>query len=162
MDLKKPLAFTPINVSAWIPYLANYPYQSFIERFVDGHLHGFDIGSQRQPVHQRCQNHVKKWDTLYPIVVRSIQKEVEAGRIIGPFLTPPIQTTCSPLGLVEKKYTVPLEHRLILNLSHPQEDSVNDSIRTEDAACSMLTFDNAVERICLLTDSTTALFLCSS
>ena len=56
-----------------------------------------------------------------------LRKECDAGRIVGPFRTPPFANfPTSPLGVVPKK--VPSEFRLIHHLSYPKGNSVNDGI----------------------------------
>ena len=56
-----------------------------------------------------------------------MRKECEAGRIIGPFLSPPFpKFVCSPLVIVPKKD--PSEFCLIQHLSYPKGMSVNDFI----------------------------------
>ena len=58
------------------------------------------------------------------IVVSKLNKECEAGRIMGPFSEPPFQNfRCSLLGIVPKKD--PSEFRLIHHLSDPPGSSVN-------------------------------------
>ena len=53
------------------------------------------------------------------IVQQKIQKEIEAGRVEGPFESPPFDNfRVSPLGLVSKKE--PGEFRLIHHLSYPR------------------------------------------
>ena len=56
-----------------------------------------------------------------------LRKECDAGRIVGPFRTPPFADfRTSPLGVVPKKD--PSEFRLIHHLSYPKGNSVNDAI----------------------------------
>lgn len=56
-----------------------------------------------------------------------LRKECDAGRIVGPFRTPPFASfRTSPLGVVPKKD--PSEFRLIHHLSYPKGNSVNDAI----------------------------------
>ena len=56
-----------------------------------------------------------------------LRKECDAGRIVGPFRTPPFANfRTSPLGVVPKKD--PSEFRLIHHLSYPKGNSVNDAI----------------------------------
>ena len=56
-----------------------------------------------------------------------LSKELAAGRIVGPFDSPPFETfRVSPLGIVPKK--LPGEFRLIHQLSYPEGLSVNDGI----------------------------------
>ena len=61
------------------------------------------------------------------IVREKLRKELNLGRIAGPFTTRPLQNLqCSPLGLVPKKQ--PGEFRLIHHLSSPEGASINDFI----------------------------------
>ena len=56
-----------------------------------------------------------------------LRKECDAGRIVGPFRTPPFANfRTSPLGVIPKKD--PSEFRLIHHLSYPKGNSVNDAI----------------------------------
>ena len=56
-----------------------------------------------------------------------ISKELEAGRLAGPFAEPPFtQLGIPPLGVVPKK--VPGEFRLFHHLSYPKGSSINDGI----------------------------------
>ena len=61
-----------------------------------------------------------------------ICQELLAGRIYGPFLTPPPGLIISPLGAVPKKDTGKV--RIIHNLSYPIEDSVDSNIPREFCA----------------------------
>ena len=59
------------------------------------------------------------------IVSAKISKELAAGRLAGPFDSPPLPNfRVSPLGVVPKK--APGEYRLIHHLSFPRGASVND------------------------------------
>ena len=59
-----------------------------------------------------------------------IRKECDAGRLAGPFTTPPFRNfRTSPVGLVPKKD--PNEYRLIHHLSFPEGSSVNEKIKSE-------------------------------
>lgn len=52
-------------------------------------------------------------------VNNKLSKELAAGRIVGPYDTPPFETfRVSPLGIVPKK--LPGEFRLIHHLSYPE------------------------------------------
>ncbi|XP_066446924.1 uncharacterized protein [Eleutherodactylus coqui] len=75
--------------------------------------------------------------------MEKLLKEVEFGRMAGPFREPPFgNLLVSPLGLVPKKE--PGKFRLIHHLSFPAGDSVNDGITKEQAAVSYASFDRAV------------------
>ena len=75
-----------------------------------------------------------------------IQKELELGRIAGPFDTRPIPTLrCSPLALVPKSESG--KFRLIHHLSFPEGGSINDFISDKSAKVTYTKFDEAISRI---------------
>ena len=75
-------------------------------------------------------------------VIEAIRKEVQCGHISGPFLVPPFNPLhCSPLGAVPKKDGT---HRIILDLSSPTGDSVNDGISKEQYSVKYSSLDDAV------------------
>ncbi len=99
-----------------------------------------DMG--QQPV----QNH--KSASRKPVEVElKLKKELEAGRMLGPFSQPIFDYYCiSPLGQTEKK--VLGKYRLIQDLSALREGlSVNDAIPVEAGAVSYDTVDNEVRMI---------------
>ena len=80
------------------------------------------------------------------IVSAKISKELAAGRLAGPFDSPPLPNfRVSPLGVVPKK--APGEYRLIHHLSFPRGASVNDGISTEDTSVQYARVDDAVTMI---------------
>ena len=73
-------------------------------------------------------------------------KELEASRIVGPFLIPPFLVfRTSPLGISPKK--TPLEFRLIHHLSYPSGASVNDFIPKEFSTVRYATIDDAISLV---------------
>ena len=80
------------------------------------------------------------------IVSAKISKELAAGRLAGPFNSPPLPNfRVSPLGVVPKK--APGEYRLIHHLSFPRGASVNDGISTVDTSVQYARVDDAVTMI---------------
>ena len=80
------------------------------------------------------------------IVREKLNKEITAGRIAGPFQTPPFPDMfCSPLGIVPKKN--PGEFRLIHHLSFPQGSSINDFIPSEFSSVSYATINDAISAL---------------
>ena len=80
------------------------------------------------------------------IVSAKISKELAAGRLAGPFDSPPLPNfRVSPLGVVPKK--APGEYRLIHHLSFPRGASVNDGISTDDTSVQYARVDDAVTMI---------------
>ena len=77
------------------------------------------------------------------VVDAKIHKELEAGRLAGPFMTRPLYPfRISPLGVVRKK--TPGEFRLIHHLSYPRGSSVNDGIAPEHTSVSYATIADAI------------------
>ena len=68
-------------------------------------------------------------------VTSYIEEEIKAGRVSGPFPSPPLEGfRCSPIGAVEK--SEPSQYRIIMNLSAPKGRSVNDFIPKESFSLS--------------------------
>ena len=73
-------------------------------------------------------------------------KEVQLGRMIGPFHSQPITPLiCSPVGMVEKKNSSNM-HR-ITHLSYPKDSSINSFIDPDDAETHYQTFETAVNLV---------------
>ena len=83
----------------------------------------------------------------YPHIVREyVAKEVASKHTIGPFDKPPFPNfVCSSLGVRPKKLG---GVRLIMDLSRPFKDSVNDGISKEDYTLNFCSVDDAIA-ICL-------------
>ena len=93
-------------------------------------IEGFSLGFRINFVGEQCAMDSPNLKSALerPIVTcAKLQKECDAGRIVGPFATLPFSNfRTSPIGLVPKKD--PSEFRLIHHLSYPQGTSVNDFI----------------------------------
>ncbi|XP_044134386.1 uncharacterized protein LOC122945814 isoform X1 [Bufo gargarizans] len=77
------------------------------------------------------------------IVKEKIESEILAGRIAGPFDSPPfLNFRISPLALVPKKE--PNSFRLIHNLSYPKFSSLNDEMEKNKASVKYSSFDQAL------------------
>lgn len=123
--------------------------QELTRYLIEGFTHGFRLDLDKSKVvpskklsrfnHQSARRHSE-------IVTQKLQKEIDAGRMIGPFVAPPYPDFhSSPLALVAKK--VPGQWRLIHNLSFPHGGSVNDLIAREKGAVTYQTVDTVIESI---------------
>ena len=75
-----------------------------------------------------------------------ILKEVNCGRISGPYISPPFPTLrISPIGLQPKK--TPGDFRMIHHLSYPPGSSVNSGIPDDKCSVSYTTVDAAIRAI---------------
>jgi hypothetical protein len=135
---------SPIRAHKLAIYLRDYD-QALSAYLVDGFLYGFRIHCTFPPNSSVPSNHPSALQNR-DIVNTKIAKEIQAGRIAGPYLRPPTDDLiCSPLGLVPKKS--PNEFRLIHNLSFPHGDSVNDGIPPEYSRVSYEDLDHCVRII---------------
>ena len=84
---------------------------------------------------------------LDPQLIRDrLQKELQMGRMLGPFREPPFpDLMCSPVGLVPKKDTD--EMHMIMHLSYLYGQSINDFINPVKASTSYQTFDDAIKLV---------------
>ena len=80
------------------------------------------------------------------VVRRKIQKEVAEGKVVAPFLEPPVPNLhISPLGVVHKK--TPGEFCLIHHLSYPEGESVDDMIPQELCTVWYTSFNAAIRMV---------------
>ena len=122
-----------------------HPDPSFVSQIISGITQGFDIGFEGP---ERCSvaNNMSSATQHKTVIQQYIDKEVLAGRIKGPFPEPPFQFfRCSPIGVTPKKD--PNKYRMIMNLSAPKGDSINDSINKQSFSLSYSTVDDAMNII---------------
>lgn len=125
-------------------FLADYPTH-LSSTLLKGFRFGFSIQfyGERKPFESP---NLKSALENPQIVSLKLKKELEAGRIAGPFTRPPFKNfRCSPLGIVPKK--VPFEFRMIQHLSYPTGSSVNDSIPQEFSSVHYATISDAIRAI---------------
>ncbi len=96
---------------------------------IEGFTNGFPLHFQGQERSEEYPNHASFRNN--PIEARGkIMREIQKGRVEGPFTTPPFANfRVSPLGLVPKKELG--EFRVIHDLSFPKGDSINSGIPDE-------------------------------
>ena len=135
---------SPIKLAVLEHYLREYPCPGTTQFLLSGFRHGFDIGFRGSFSNDnaRPRNLRSAMDNADK-VTEAIVKELNRGHTSGPFPYPPFpHTHCSPIGAAPKPDG---SARLILDLSSPRGDSVNDGISREDYRCSYSKFDDAVK-----------------
>ena len=139
------LAPTPINVEELETALEGYPNREAAEILLRGFTEGFQLGFSGERVAMEAHNLRSARD--FPAVLsKKLEKELQLGRIVGPFQDPPLHNLrVSPLGLVPK--STPGKFRLIHHLSWPDQSSVNEGIDPSLCKVKYTSFDEAVNRI---------------
>ncbi|CAN2388332.1 RNA-mediated [Pristimantis euphronides] len=136
-------AMTPVSVHAMAPWLAKYPRRVEAELLFTGFRDGFVIPFIPSASLYLSKNLKSVSDNL-EVARKKLQKEVELGRMAGPFAEPPFENLrVSPLGLVPKRDAG--KFRMIHHLSFPDGESVNDGISRADTMVSYTSFDVAVQ-----------------
>ena len=135
---------TPIQTDRLAECLAGYDLK-LTEYLTKGFREGFSMDF-RGVIPGQCKNNLPSALEHPEVVTAKIDKELAAGRISGPFKTPPFHNlVTSPLGLVEKK--TPGQFRLIHNLSHPHGGSINSGIFKDCSTVQYASVDDAIKMI---------------
>lgn len=138
------LAPSPINVRVLRRYLRYYDKTEGVF-LLQGFLHGFPI-QYNGPRAPRNAKNLRSTDLNPELIQSKINKEIELGRVAGPFVHRPLpKLIVSPIGLVPKK--TPGEYRLIHHLSYPPGESINDYIDPNLCTVQYTSFDEAVKLI---------------
>ena len=135
---------TPVNPDRFNSYLEGYD-PILRHEVIAGFRHGFALGFTGDPSGGLSDN--LKTAKQHPNIVQTkIKIELDEGRFIGPFDTPPFSNyRTNPMGLVEKKGGSGF--RLIHHLSYPHGSSVNDSIPREQCSVHYASIQDAIDSI---------------
>ena len=122
--------------------LKGYPDKNLVDFIFLGFRNGFNLGF-RGILNEKPLTNNKSARDNPELVSAAIAKEVNRGHTAGPFPHPPF-THChvSPIGAAPKPDG---SCRLILDLSQPSGDSVNDNINKQEFPCNYTHFDAATD-----------------
>ena len=135
---------TPVQIEKLRPLLCGYDAE-LTSNLCDGFTFGFPLHFKGDRISFFATNLISAQQNP-EIVSAKISKELAAGRLAGPFDSPPFPNfRVSPLGVVPKK--APGEYRLIHHLSFSRGASVNDGISIEDTSVQYARVDDAVTMI---------------
>ena len=125
---------TPLKHNQLSELLRKYPDSKKVAYVIQGLKKGFSLEYTGQFKFRTPEN--PPTAKLDPQLIRDwLNKEIKLGRMLGPFKDPPFpDLMCSPMGLVPKKDTD--EIRMIMYLSYPYGQSINDFIDLEKASTS--------------------------
>ena len=138
------VVFTPVKVNILSFLLRDHPDKVLVDFLVAGFTHGFRLGFHGRELSSSKRNNSSAYEHA-GLIDEAILKELNRGHTVGPFVQPPLTDFhCSPLGAAPKKDgTV----RVILDLSSPHGESVNDGIFKEDYSVKYSLFDEAVDLV---------------
>ena len=135
------LGNSPIKVGCLENILKNYPNKEVAYELLQGFKEGFKLNYNGPRVSVVTKN-LRSARCHEKELLEKVHKEINKGRILGPFDEKPISNLrVNPVGIVPKKTG---GWRLISHLSAPSGFSVNDFIDTQACSVSYSSFDSAV------------------
>ena len=137
-----PTVSTPLNVDKLALELVNHPNSSFVSNLINALRYGTGIG-YLGPHKSRVSRNLISASQHPDVISGNLHKEVQLGRIGGPFSSPPLpDLQCHPIGVVPKKHSV--EWHTIYHLSYPEGDSINDYISKDPYSLQYVCVDDAI------------------
>ena len=139
---------TPLQPHNWFELLITFPNQYLKEFFMNGLLHGFKIGFKNPLFQLRSSKKNLLGALQHPQVVDDyLQAEIAEHRVIGPFQMEDIPAAhISHFGVIPKHHS-PNKWRLIVDLSHPVDFSINDGIPKDLCSLTYISVDTAINYI---------------
>ncbi|MES9881498.1 MAG: reverse transcriptase domain-containing protein [Sedimenticola sp.] len=134
---------TPVKSDVLLSHLDGYP-PAEVAFLVSGFREGFRIPVSYDVLPRMCRNHPSATNQ-YEIVNTKLKRELESGRVIGPFPAPLPDLVCSPLALIPKKESG--HYRLIHDLSYPKCNSVNMAIDKDYTQVIYDSIDTVIHKV---------------
>lgn len=146
-DLELQRALTPLRHSQFERELVNHPDKAWTHWLLNGIKNGVALGYDGPRGPREARNLISASQHTH-VIDEELRKECLAGRILGPFPARPIENLkCSGLGAVPKKGG---KWRMILHLSAPLGQSINDYISKEEFSLRYSSIDDATRMLSAL------------
>ena len=123
---------TTLKVNEWARLLTNHPDTAFVDYILAGI--GFRIGYKSRNKLSSASRNMRSALEHPQAVQKYLDAEVHAGQVLGPFDRRELKVHTSRFGVIRKKHQQG-KWCLILDLSHPENHSVNAGISSE--LCSL-------------------------
>ena len=141
---------TPLIPPAWCCLLFSHPDRALVRFFIEGITQGFRIGHCPSLSSLKSARKNMKSALLHEDVIDDyLATEVREQRVVGPL---PLhdyglkEVHINRFGVIPKAHQ-PDKWRLIVDLSHPKEASVNSGIIKQLCSMSYTTVDNATQKV---------------
>ena len=131
--------YSPLQTDEWRRHLQDHPDQQYVAFLLRGMESGFRVGFNRAQKLGRSRYNMKSALEHPAVVDQYLKQELQHHRVLGPF----IPQDCEGLGIHVNRFgVIPKKHtsnkwRLIVDLSSPEQRSINDGI---DPALSSLSY----------------------
>ena len=141
---------TPLKVEAWEEMLQLHPDRGLVRVLLRGIQEGFRVGFRHNQVELKpCGRNLVSAREHPEVVCGYLQEEVSSGRVIDVGDSKTAESLgmhCSPFGVIPKTGR-PGRWRLIVDLSSPEQSSVNDGISKELSSLSYLSVDDVIAEV---------------
>ena len=139
---------SPLRHSEWSCELEGHPDTVLATYVLNGIYNGFHIGFDRSKRCKPSRSNMKTALDNAGVVGQYLEEEMRLGRIVGPIPLAwvPAGTQLSPIGVIPKS-NQPSKWRLIVDLSSPHGQSVNDGIEPHLCTVEYLRMDEVLGRI---------------
>ena len=138
------LGKSPIKVDRVIHCLQDYPLKNVVQELSDGFSKGFRLQYTGPRTFRESPNLLSAKQN-HDELKHKLLKEIDLGRIMGPFKELPISNLqVSPVGIVPKPGG---SWRLITHLSYPVSEGINDFIDPVHCTVHYTSFDRVVEML---------------
>lgn len=135
---------SPINIEKVSHYLNNYTNRDEANFLLHGLTLGFKLqysGPRRPLFSKNLLSASENWEALQ----EKLDKEVQEGRMVGPFKDPPLRNLhVSPIGVIPKADG---GWRMITHLSYPPSNSINSHIDPVHTTVKYTSFDTVIHTI---------------
>jgi len=139
---------TPLKAENWASLLATHPNQELVQFFINGITRGFRIGFKSSPKPLKSAKRNLGCALQHPDTVSQyLADEIAHNRVAGPFQRSIIpEAHISRFGVIPKNHQ-PNKWRLIIDLSHPANRSINDGIPKILCSLVYITVESAIQCI---------------
>ena len=135
---------TPLSVDAWQDHLRSHPDDDFVQYLLSGIRGGFRIGfDYSQFSCGKGKSNMLSATKNSAVVEEYLKKECALGRVLGPFKKGSLEVHINRFGVIPKPHQ-PGKWRLIVDLSDPSGESVNDGVDPMLCSLSYKSVDDAV------------------
>ena len=150
------LIHTPLIFNTWQQALLQYPNQQLTQFFLQGISEGFRIGYSyhTSSTLKAARKNLVGARQHQQVVDEYLSKELSHNRIAGPYSKSNLSSIqISRFGVIPKQHQQN-SWRLIIDLSYPKTNSMNDGIPKVLCGLSYITIEDAIHRIIQLGSNT--------
>ena len=138
---------TPLWLSSWSKHLRNHPNQTWVDQLLVGLQEGVRIGFNPAFTCTSASSNMQSALEHPDVVQGYLDAERDSGNLAGPYSPDTLSGIVFNRFGVIPKANKPGKWRLIVDLSYPEGQSVNDGISSADASMIYSSIDDAARLI---------------